>query len=565
MADYDVRAFIEKRNAAMARNSSANQQAAQSMRAAGIANVGGKATTSSARDIQERFGRGLGSRSRKDPVTPDVEEDVGGVKSFMNSIFDWFNSSGASEPKMPPSYDGSSVYERSEFDIRPTPVTSSVLDAAPTGYDPYGIDTLNFGKGVDTNTDTAPETPESAKTDVFDPLNMKEKVQRDSETPGLMTPPSAEQPRVTGGKSLLTEAPETIRKTIESIMLTDPDVPYVIQAGDTLSEIAAKTGTTVNELQKLNKIKKANEIFAGDELIIPSAKSTKTKEDIVSSLIGDMDSGDYLKSRVGKGGSSFEGEGVETASSGEIVSDATLSEPTFELLKGVEGFKTEAYSLNNKITLGGKPHKSGLTVGAGIDFGQHTEQSLLDMGIPKSMVDKAKDKGWIGLNPDTIIDPKTNKPAATREIGHKLMYEKFEEQKKNKTLPVFTDTELNLSTPVVYKSYEDSAKRQYERDTGKSFNELSEGTKAVLTLEKYHRGKDYELPAEMIMNATIDSPTSTADGIKNNNRKKNMKDWLKKVGLNKGKGIQSSSRPPIRPENLMDKYIIPRPQPRPER
>ena len=39
--------------------------------------------------------------------------------------------------------------------------------------------------------------------------------------------------------------------------------------------------------------------------------------------------------------------------------------------------------------------------------------------------------------------------------------------------------------PAVYKPYEESAKKQYENDTGKSFDDLSEGTKSGLTLEKY--------------------------------------------------------------------------------
>ena len=108
---------------------------------------------------------------------------------------------------------------------------------------------------------------------------------------------------------------DAINRTLASIKDSDPDVPYVIQAGDTLSEIAVKTGTTVEDLVRENKIEKADDIFTGNELKIPSAKATKTKEDIVSSLIGDMGG-------ITKVGSSFEGEGVETAEDKSILQQA---------------------------------------------------------------------------------------------------------------------------------------------------------------------------------------------------------------------------------------------------
>ena len=231
-----------------------------------------------------------------------------------------------------------------------------------------------------------------------------------------------------------------------------------------------------------------------------------------------------------------------------------METPTFKLLEGVEGFKSKPYSLNNKILLGGKPHKSGLTVGAGIDFGQHSEQSLLSMGIPKTMVKKAKDAGWIGLTPDTIIDPKTKKKVATRERGHALMWEKFKEQKAKGTLPVFTKEELSKATPPVYKTYEDAAKKQYEKDTGLSFDDLDVGSKAVLTLEKYHRGVGYELPDAMIIGASQGNATKAAQGTKNAGRRKNLIAWLKKVGLDYDSvRRETSPRPVLRPKGLMSR------------
>ncbi len=43
---------------------------------------------------------------------------------------------------------------------------------------------------------------------------------------------------------------------------------YTIQKGDTLGKIAKRYGTTVSNLQSVNSIPNANEIKAGDSLIV---------------------------------------------------------------------------------------------------------------------------------------------------------------------------------------------------------------------------------------------------------------------------------------------------------
>lgn len=225
-----------------------------------------------------------------------------------------------------------------------------------------------------------------------------------------------------------------------------------------------------------------------------------------------------------------------------------LETKTFKLLEGVEGFKKTPYSLNDKPTINGKPHRSGLTVGAGIDFGQHTRASLEKIGLPKTMIDKAENAGWIGLNPDTIIDPVTKKPAATRERGHALMYEKFKAQKKSGELPVFTEEELNVATPIMYKPYEDSARKQVDARFGEgTYDSLDESSKAVLTLEKYHRGATYTLPDAMIEGAVSGNPLKAAEGISWSSRRKNMKDWLRKLKMIPSGAPATSLRPQPRP------------------
>jgi peptidoglycan hydrolase-like protein with peptidoglycan-binding domain len=213
-----------------------------------------------------------------------------------------------------------------------------------------------------------------------------------------------------------------------------------------------------------------------------------------------------------------------------------MQTPTFDLLKGVEGFEEKAY-----LGAIGANFKSGLTVGAGIDFGQHTKEALLSKGLPKSLVEKADDAGWVNLNPDNIIDPRTEAPvsagrgtkAQRRKRGEVLLKEKMAEQKAEGTFPTFTYEELAASTPVMYKPYQDAAKKDYDTVEGAgSFDALSKGTKAVLATEKYHRGEGYNI-SYLFEGAREDDPILAAAGIRNDGRSNNMQAWLRKVGLDK--------------------------------
>jgi hypothetical protein len=219
----------------------------------------------------------------------------------------------------------------------------------------------------------------------------------------------------------------------------------------------------------------------------------------------------------------------------EISRDDFMLSKTFDLLKGVEGFEEDAYlgAISDKF-------KSGLTVGAGIDFGQHTKESLLAKGLSKSLVEKAEAAGWIGLNPDTVIDPETGQPASQgrgnkaqrRARGKALLEAKVAEQKEDNTFPDFTYEELAESTPVMYSDYEKAAKESYESEYGEdSWSELNEGVKAVLSTEKYHRGIGYTLPENMLAGARTNKAAEAARGIATRSRRNNMTAWLRKVGL----------------------------------
>jgi len=78
-------------------------------------------------------------------------------------------------------------------------------------------------------------------------------------------------------------AKSSTKKTTSSVSV------YTVKKGDTLSEIARKYGTTVNELVKLNNIKNPNLIYPGQKLKLKSSSSkaiyhTVKKGDTVSEL-----------------------------------------------------------------------------------------------------------------------------------------------------------------------------------------------------------------------------------------------------------------------------------------
>ena len=479
------------------------------------------------------FSKGLGSRDRV--YKPETEElsTWEKVKSAFTNTMETFGI--FDEPDTTTTPDA--VYKDGNlFSPEPYMPDTSRFEGDTQLKDMTPAILKDYGSIYKREGDISPTLPTGTDNPILNVFGVERGFTRSPAGP--QEAPTMEQP----------EMPDTFRdsiqKAVASALVPRRDTKeYTIKAGDTLSEIAEREGTTVKALADMNDIPESDVdmIRAGETLKIPAKSLTDTQAALRRGFDKPKDT-----------------EGVETAGLGDFIRSLvfgdeetkSLPEKTFAMLKGAEKYEEKPYSLNNKVTYGGEPHKSGLSIGAGIDFGQHTEQKLVDMGIPKSMVKKAKDKGWIGLNPDTIIDPLTKKPAASRERGHELMYEKFKQQEKDGTLPNFTEEEIRQATPVVYKPYEEAAKQQYENDTGKSFDDLSEGTKSVLSLEKYHRGVNYELPPDMIMNASIDNPIETAKGIANKNRRDNIVYLLKINKLNKGKGIQSSTLPKVRPKGL---------------
>ena len=196
-----------KKTQASKSRSNANKQAAGSMGSVGIGGIGGKPTTSAAKKIQDKFRRetqrdddrrGLGASPK---VTPTPQ------KSFLESLMDRVRGSilfagGDPDRKKRPDPNPGALYTASPFIIpAATAVTASVLGPAVDYTDPTQVPTempriytpasRDFGKGTEPM--ATPEKPETAKIDTSDLLGLKEKVAR-GEAPGLMAPPSMDQP-----------------------------------------------------------------------------------------------------------------------------------------------------------------------------------------------------------------------------------------------------------------------------------------------------------------------------------------------------------------------------------
>ena len=100
-----------------------------------------------------------------------------------------------------------------------------------------------------------------------------------------------------------------------------PNTDYVIKSGDTLSEIAAANGTTVDALMKANpKITDPNKIYAGGTLNIPKsgggASSTST---------GNDNGGSGGSSGSGAAGSGSSGDAAGGSGTGELSADNILA------------------------------------------------------------------------------------------------------------------------------------------------------------------------------------------------------------------------------------------------
>jgi len=268
---YEQYGKAKTRQAQASKSKNANQQAAKTMGSVGIGGLGGRTTTSSAKQIQDKFRRetqrdsgstydevpqtittGLGSRKTQPSKDKDMSVGTKIDRAFikvMTSLIPDFS------PPKDRSVFPMQVYGGPLFTVpTPTPVSIEQLDAAPR-------DTTRTFAPSAMEPPTLPTTTTDSDVGVVSPS-------------GLMSPPTMTKPETSKGLM-------GIPRALAMASAEPPTEDYVVQEGDTLSEIAEREGTTVKALADLNNIPESDVdiIMTGEKLKVP-AKQYKTYKDV---------------------------------------------------------------------------------------------------------------------------------------------------------------------------------------------------------------------------------------------------------------------------------------------
>ena len=279
------------------KTSNANKQAADSMRSAGVSGLGAKPTFN--------FGRDRDRGGADNNPNRDAMETRSPIEKMYDKAVNLFRNFGASEPK-DVIVDGKKVYEGPAF----------------RGYDPttrigefggeYGKKQYLFGMPSLGEVTPRSPTPPTLPPAVDNPsLNIFGVTRSAFRTPDPMKLPDTMDQDIPETSAALAGIPRGLAKaaTVPAPPTTEED--YIIQVGDTLSEIAQERGTTVKVLQEMNNIadKDKDDIFAGDKLKVPP-KLTDTQAALRRGFDRDKDT-----------------QGVETAFLGDWFRGLFSSEP----------------------------------------------------------------------------------------------------------------------------------------------------------------------------------------------------------------------------------------------
>ena len=539
MADYDFEAWAQSRVASSKPNP--NKQAASSMRSVGIGGLGGRTTTAAAQRVQDQFSMFRDdddSGSTYDYIPQTVTSGLGTPLTFPKTEK---KDDRNIDQKI---YDGMKAFGARFFGSQKESPSDYVLDVYETSP-MFRI----------------PTVPEVTERGIEKTFEQKLQEMFDSQGQNVYTPEIEgtgsydEVPAPSTNKNLMRNRINNILKDV----IAPNSKEYEIQKGDTLSDISLREGVRVEDLAQVNEIENPNMILEGGTLIIPQVQemekakeyvlrvTTRGDESLVDLTDPDaqfyqsgvpMDQRDFapedMTGFAGMGPDPSVGKGIMSPTVGQNIapeegllaartSNIVYSDPEMSFITNLEGFNAKPYELNSS-NLSPTSHKSGLTVANGFDVGQHDRQVLEDMGLSDETINKFGD--WIGLNPDTIIDPVTGERAANRARGHALMAQMYDAAEAQGNLPSFTKKELEK---IAKGSYEVLGENVAKEDYGAGFDDLSEDVKAVLIQEAYvtgevsdpvldnaRRGND----ALTVLNAM---PTPVAHL---QNRKQNVRQWL---------------------------------------
>ena len=186
----------------------------------------------------------------------DESENKSTVAKVYEKTVDLLKSFGAEEPK-DVIVDGKRVYQGPAF--RGYDPTTRIGDfGGEYGKKRYLLGIPQLGETI--RSPVSPTLPPSDKNPTLNMFGVKRGFARDPNP--VMSPPSTDVPANM----------DPLTRGLSQAMLPVPDVPtakYKIQLGDTLSEIADATGSTVEELARINNIKEVDVIKAGADIDIP--------------------------------------------------------------------------------------------------------------------------------------------------------------------------------------------------------------------------------------------------------------------------------------------------------
>ena len=233
------------------------KQFAESMKAGGggrnMSGIGAKPPS---------FGGGQDNNPNRDEA-----ENKSTIKKVFERAVDLFKSFGADEPK-DVIVDGKRVYQGPAFrGFTPTIPTENFGGEFGKQQYLFGAESLGiFGPGIKTTRSPVPPTLPPGTVNRLGVNTDNPRLNMFGVNRGFTKPPaSPELPTITPQPQI----PEAINVPIEE--------DYIIEVGDTLSEIAEKRGTTVDVLLEMNDIADKDKIYAGDKLKVPTKKLTDTQ------------------------------------------------------------------------------------------------------------------------------------------------------------------------------------------------------------------------------------------------------------------------------------------------
>ena len=369
----------------------ANEQAAKSMGSAGIGGLGGRPTTTAAQKIQDNFRRetqkdsgstydeiALPTEEKVDkevkglgaPDKPDEDKDQSPLEKLKSTFDSVSEMMGLGKPEKPKkaAYTPDKIYSTAAFRARASSRNPIDIDAQNRRID-YAVD---FKNAVPMAYLPAGGTyDEITKQRGADERNQKQMAESINDTIAQLYAPDDPARQFYQSNVPMDQrdfAPELGYDEVPQVLtegLGSKKETHTVKRGDTLSEIAQKNNTTVEELVRLNNIENKDEIDVGQKIKLEET-GVDTPEVTVTEL---SPAGVTTDDDMGLPSTRSETETI------------IALEPMFEFISKGEG----GYNSSNRGTSGGKI--KGSTNSTTRDGKKLTEMTIAEIKAKQSITD----------------------------------------------------------------------------------------------------------------------------------------------------------------------------------